>query len=91
MDKIIAELGKNPLERLQIALREYNGHQFIDIRLYFLGEDEQWHPTKRGATIGPKQWSEFLEAIGKVQAQLPSASPPSARHRRQRGRHDEDG
>ncbi|MBI3328493.1 MAG: transcriptional coactivator p15/PC4 family protein, partial [Nitrospinae bacterium] len=48
MDKIIAELPKGPLDKLALSLQEYQGHPFVDIRLYFLGDDEQWHPTKRG-------------------------------------------
>ncbi len=70
-DKIIAELPKGPLDKLVISLREYQGHAFVDLRLHFLGDDEQWHPTKRGVTISPNQWPEFLEAVGKVQAHLP--------------------
>lgn len=72
MDTVIAELPKNPLEKLCISLREYQGHPFIDIRLYFLGDDEQWHPTKKGITVSPSQWEEFVIAVGEVQAHLPT-------------------
>lgn len=85
MDKVIATLGKNALEQLQIAIREYQGHTFVDIRLYFLGDDEQWHPSKKGLTVSPALWPEFLEAIGQVQAHLPKAAPAKDRRRERVG------
>ena len=60
MDKVIAELPKAPLDKLVISLREYQGHPFIDLRLYFLGDDKQWHPTKKGVTISPSYWDDFI-------------------------------
>ena len=75
MDKVIAELPKGPLDKLVISLREYQGHPFIDLRLYFLGDDETWHPTKKGITVSPSQWDEFMMALGNVAAELPPATP----------------
>lgn len=82
MDKVIAELQKGPLDKLVISVREYQGHAFIDIRLLFLGDDEQWHPTKKGITVSPALWPDFLEAVGKVQAQLPGEGASPGRRRR---------
>jgi len=75
MDKIIAELPKGPLDKLVISLREYQGHPFVDLRLHFLVDDEQWHPTKKGITVSPSQWEEFVNAVGEVQAHLPRETP----------------
>jgi hypothetical protein len=36
MDKIVAELPKNPLDKLVISLREYQKHLSIELRLDFL-------------------------------------------------------
>lgn len=74
-DTIVAELPKGPLDKLVISLREYQGHPFIDLRLHFLGDDEQWHPMKKGITMSPSQWDEFVQAVGKVQAYLPKDTP----------------
>jgi hypothetical protein len=43
-DLVIAELEKNPLEKLCVSLHEYRGHSFVHIRLHFLG-DATWYPT----------------------------------------------
>jgi len=78
-DLVIAELPKNPLEKLVISLREYRGFKFADIRLHFLGDDEEWHATKKGITVSPDLWEEFLAAIGKVSAHLPAEDAPRRR------------
>jgi len=81
VDKVFAELPKGPLDKPVISLREYQGHAFIDIRLHFLGDDEQWHPTKKGVTISPSQWDEFMRALAQVAAQLPAQDRPAGRRK----------
>jgi Transcriptional Coactivator p15 (PC4) len=81
VDTIIAELQKNPLEKLCIGLREYQGHTFVDLRLYFLGDDEAWHPTKKGVTVSPAQWADFVAAVGHVEAHLPAGETSASRPR----------
>ena len=72
MDKVVGTVEKNALERIQIAVKEYHGHLYIDVRLWFLGDDEQWHPTKKGITVSPDQWDEFMTALGRVATELPT-------------------
>jgi hypothetical protein len=61
---------------------------FIDLRMQFLGDDDAWHPTKKGITVSPSQWPEFIAAISQVEAHLsaetlakPSRSHRDVRHR----------
>lgn len=84
-DKIIAELAKGPLDKLVISIRAYQGHTFVDLRMQFLGDDDQFHPTKKGITVSPQQWPEFLEALSHVQAHLPAEGSSPARQRSPRG------
>jgi hypothetical protein len=74
MKPIIIE--KNPLEQLRIQRREYQGHDFVDLRLYFLGDDKQWHPTRKGITIHPDAWGDFMAALAKVEV---DDAPPRRR------------
>jgi len=78
-DTVIAEVQKNPLEKLYISLREYLGHPFVEIRLYFLADDDDWHPTKKGVTFSPALYPEVMEALRKVQAHLAAESTPRRR------------
>jgi hypothetical protein len=80
-DQVIAEMAKNPLEKLVVALREFKGHSFVDIRGNFLGDDNAWHATKRGVTVSPDLWPEFVEAIAQVADHLRAEDLPTRRKR----------
>jgi Transcriptional Coactivator p15 (PC4) len=79
-DDMVAELAKNPLEVIRVAVREFRGHQFVDIRVYYQDEAGSWLPTKKGVTIAPDLWSDFLEALAKVE--IPEATPRREARRR---------
>jgi len=72
MDKVVAIIEKNALEQIQVAVKEYQGRVYADLRLFFLGEDEGWHPTKRGLTVSPVLWPEFMAAMARVDKHLPA-------------------
>jgi hypothetical protein len=76
MDKIMAELPKGPLDKLVISLWEYQGHPFVDLRIQFLGDDDQWHSTKQGIRVSPSPWNDFMTALGQVEGQLPQDDRP---------------
>ncbi|MFH1177443.1 MAG: transcriptional coactivator p15/PC4 family protein, partial [Acidobacteriota bacterium] len=60
---------KEASEQLRVTLREYQGRPFIDLRVWFLANDNHWHPTKKGATIRRGELGRVLEALGRA-AQL---------------------
>jgi cobalamin biosynthesis Mg chelatase CobN len=71
VDRVIAELQKNPLEKLCVSRREYRGQHLVGIRLHFLGEDDVWHPANKGVTVGLDLWPDFVAAIQQVSVQRP--------------------
>lgn len=52
-----------------ISVSEYKGKKSIDIRRWYLGEDERWHPTSKGIRIPEESSSAlfFLEALRQKQ------------------------
>ncbi|UJS16905.1 MAG: hypothetical protein L3J17_13455 [Candidatus Jettenia sp.] len=38
-EKVLGEIIKNETEKLIIAEKEYKGRKYIDMRIYFLGDD----------------------------------------------------
>lgn len=65
-DVQIATFERGETERLCVALREYQGHHFIDVRVQFRAEDGEWRPTKKGITIKMRELHLFSDAIGKA-------------------------
>lgn len=48
-------------EELRLALRQFEGHPFIDLRVWYQTEAGQWLPTKKGCSIRRGE----LEQIGR--------------------------
>ncbi len=62
------ELERSPTEKLVIENSEYKGHDLVSLRIYFLSNDEQWLPTKKGVTFRRDQLEEVLGALQKIEA-----------------------
>ncbi len=80
-DVVIAEMAKNPLEVIRIQRREYKNREFIDIRLFYQDDAGSWQPTRKGTTIHPDAWGDFMAALAKVEV---DDAPPRRRRSRSR-------
>jgi hypothetical protein len=65
----IAKMWKSPRNRRQaihFTLQQYEGHPYLDVRVYTLNGAGQAVPTKAGVTVNPAGLEEFSEAIAKA-------------------------
>lgn len=62
-DTLIARLRKNEREEVVIALRSYQGHDFVDIRTFFGLRGQETKPTQKGVTIPVELYREFRRLI----------------------------
>jgi hypothetical protein len=73
----IAEIEKNRTERIRISLAEYNGHRFIDCRVYYQDKkDGEWLPSKKGMAMGPDVVDEVIEGLKVASAKLEDVLAP---------------
>jgi len=70
MDQLIATIEKSSDEEIRVSLREYKGHPFIDIRVYWKPPEGEPGPTKKGVTLNPELFPEFKQAIAALEAAL---------------------
>jgi hypothetical protein len=63
MDEVIAKFEKNATEQIHVTLREYRGHQLIDLRTYYQADNGEWRPTKKGISLSVELFSELKQAI----------------------------
>ena len=62
--KLIATIERNERERVQIAINEYKGKSYLDLRIFYTTDDgATWLPTKKGVTFAPDQLDILSEAI----------------------------
>ncbi len=48
---LIGELAKNSTEKLRVAISEYKGYTFLDVRVYYEDDQGEFKPTKKGITL----------------------------------------
>ncbi len=74
MDQLIATIAKNPEEEIRVSLREYKGHAFIDIRVYWKPPEGEAAPTKKGVTLNPEFFPDLKKAMAALEAALVKAN-----------------
>ncbi|MEN8222686.1 MAG: transcriptional coactivator p15/PC4 family protein [Acidobacteriota bacterium] len=57
---IIGEIERNDTERLRVEASNYKGSDFISVRIYYLADNGEWRPTKKGITVKPDQVDELI-------------------------------
>ena len=58
----MVEIQKNSREVIRIGESEYEGHKFVDCRIYY-DDSGEWRPTKKGISFSHKIAQEVVEAI----------------------------
>ncbi len=62
--KILANIPRSATEEIQIAINEYKGKKYLDLRVYYTTDDGlNWNPTKKGVTFSPEKLIELKSAI----------------------------
>ena len=67
----IAKFWKSPRDRknsIVLAIKQYEGHTFLDCRLFGTNAEGQTVPTLKGVTVGMRCLPEFLNAVKKAHA-----------------------
>ena len=64
--QLIHSFPKNPLEEIRISLTVYKKKQYLDLRVYYKGDDGEYHPSKKGLTLSLDLMSDLEEAVRKA-------------------------
>jgi hypothetical protein len=59
------EVGEIPKgkDKIIVALKEFKGKEYIDIRTHFENNDGDWIPTKKGITLTPDSLDEMIDLL----------------------------
>ena len=69
-DKLIGRMPKSSVEEICVAIREFRGRRYLDVRTHYFGDDGKWHPTKKGVTVGVDSFQEFYALVKKARREL---------------------
>ncbi len=64
--QLVYTFPKNPLEEVRASLTIYRGKQYVDLRIYYKGDDGEFHPSKKGLTVSLDLFPELEEAMRKL-------------------------
>lgn len=63
MEKQIAQFEKGE-DVVRVALTEFRNRQYIEVRTYYMAEDGEWKPTRKGITLNPDLMRQVHAALG---------------------------
>lgn len=67
MNKLFGVVDKNDREQIQVSAREYQGHPYVDVRVYWRTDpSEEWKPSRKGVTVRPDLVGELIALLQKA-------------------------
>lgn len=58
-----AVFERGPKGRLRLAQKTFRGSAFLDLRVEFLSEENQWTPTRKGVSIKLRELDGLIQAL----------------------------
>ena len=69
--KMLATVPRSATEQMQIAIKEFKGRSYLDMRIFYTTDDGQtWLTTKKGVTCSPENLETLRNAIDKAIAEF---------------------
>ncbi len=69
-DQGVARFRKSSVEEVVVAVRNFEGSDFIDIRTFFGPREQETKPTRKGVTIPFALYSEFRRSISLLDTEM---------------------
>lgn len=63
---LVHSFPKNPLEEVRASLTVFKGKRYVDLRIYYKGDDEEYRPSKKGLTVALELFPELEEAVRRL-------------------------
>ncbi|WP_171231040.1 transcriptional coactivator p15/PC4 family protein [Ruegeria sp. HKCCA6707] len=65
---LISQIPKNSREEFRVSRDDFQGHDLINIRVFFISKDGEMLPGKQGVAFKAELLPEFIDALSKVEA-----------------------
>ena len=67
-------MKKNSFQQIRLTEDEYNGHPFLDVRIYVKGEGGKYYPTRQGLAVPLERITAFANLVEECCSQLEKTS-----------------
>ena len=79
VEKLVSTFEKNATEEIRVQLREYHGHQLLDLRVFYYPEEGgEPRPTKKGISVSVALVPKLREAVEQAARLLEDEKPADA-------------
>ncbi len=68
--RVVYSFPKNPLEEVRASITVFKGKEYVDLRVYYKGDDDDYHPSKKGLTLSLDLFSELEEGVKKLREEI---------------------
>ena len=75
MKKQIAQFEKGE-DVVRVGLTEFRKRQYIEVRAYYMDDEGEWKPTRKGITLTPDLMKEVHTALGTALEELDNEESP---------------
>jgi len=77
-DRVIDSFRRTPTEEVRATLRTYRGRRYMDVRVYYLDDEGEFRPTKKGVNLSVEYVPELTAMIGKLVKAAAEEGPVAA-------------
>lgn len=65
-DQMVYSFARNPLEEVRASVTVFKGKEYVDLRIYFKGDDGEYRPSKKGLALPLEILPELEEAVRRL-------------------------
>ena len=79
-ERVVVALPHGRRDQLRISISSYKGRRFINLRVWYRGDDAQLRPTQQGITFQPKQLETIISALQDTKERLKQSAQSRAKN-----------
>lgn len=77
-DRVVHAFPKRDDEEVRASVSTFKGSLYVSLRIYYRGDDGEWHATKKGITLTVEALDELeaaIAALRKAVDETPASTP----------------
>ncbi len=62
-EQLVQVIDKGPAGRIHVRLSRFRDRDYLDIRNFYMTEDGEWRPTRKGIAVPVEFYDELMAAL----------------------------
>lgn len=62
-ERLIKAIERGPGQQIHVRLTTFRGREYLDLRNFYLDENDEWRPTKKGIAVPVELYDELMAAL----------------------------